>query len=384
MKNERLTYGMVGGHNRAFIGDVHRKAISLDGRAALAAGCFSTNPEANRETGETWRLDPNRVYPDFETMAKEEAARSDKIDFVVVTTPNHTHYAIAKAFLDAGFHVVCEKPLCFTVEEAEDLVKTAKEKNLIFAVTYTYTGYTMVKVAREMIANGKIGEILNVNAEYAQDWLLDEVAEKSKDGGNKFSTWRMNPAITGISNCTGDIGSHMENMVHYLTGLKIKRLLATVNRFGKESDLNANILVEYENGINGGYWCSQVASGHKNGLAVRIFGTEGSLEWEEETPDLLKFTPRNEAARILSRSSGYIDEKAAATGRIPAGHPEGYYIAFANNYRNIISTILSLKRGEKPTATELDFQKAEDGLNGVKFIHAVIESAACDSKWIEL
>ena len=158
----------------------------------------------------------------------------------------------------------------------------------------------------------------------------------------------------------------------------------TVNRFGKELDLNANILVEYENGINGGYWCSQVASGHKNGLAVRIFGTEGSLEWEEETPDLLKFTPRNEAARILSRSSGYIGEKAADTGRIPAGHPEGYYIAFANNYRNIISTILSLKRGEKPTATELDFQKAEDGLNGVKFIHAVIESAACDSKWIEL
>ena len=242
MKNERLTYGMVGGHNRAFIGDVHRKAISLDGRAVLAAGCFSTNPEANRETGETWRLDPNRVYPDFETMAKEEAARSDKIDFVIVTTPNYTHYAISKAFLDAGFHVVCEKPLCFTVEEAEDLVKTAKEKNLIFGVTYTYTGYTMVKVAREMIANGKIGEILNVNAEYAQDWLLDEVAEKGKAGGNKFSTWRMNPAIAGISNCTDDIGSHMENMIHYLTGLKIKRLLTTLNRFEKESDLNANIL----------------------------------------------------------------------------------------------------------------------------------------------
>lgn len=379
-----LTYGMIGGHNRAFIGDVHRKAIGFDGRATLAAGCFSTNPELNRETGETWRIDPARVYPDFKTMAKTEAARADKVDFVVITTPNNTHYEISKAFLGAGFNVVCEKPLCFTIEQAEDLVKTAEDKKLVFGVTYTYTGYAMVKVAREMIANGKIGQILTINAEYAQDWLLDQVAEKAKEGGSNLSVWRMDPAVSGISNCTGDIGSHMENMVHYLTGLKIKRLAATVNRYGHELDLNANILVEYENGINGGYWCSQVASGHKNGLAVRIFGTEGSIEWEEESPDYLKYTPRNEATRILSRSSGYISEKAGATGRVPAGHPEGYYIAFANNYRNIISTILKVKAGQEPTDNELDFQKAEDGLNGVKFIHAVIKSAGNDSEWVEI
>lgn len=379
-----ITYGMIGGHNQAFIGDVHRKAISFDGRAALAAGCFSTNPELNRETGETWRLDPARVYPDYRAMAKAEAGRADKLDFVVITTPNNTHYDIAKAFLDAGFNVVCEKPLCFTVEQAEDLAKTAKEKDLVFGVTYTYTGYTMAKVAREMIAAGKIGEILSVNAEYAQDWLLDQVAEKAKEGGSKFSVWRMDPGKTGIANCVGDIGTHMENMVHYMTGLKIKRLQATTNRYGHALDLNANIIVEYENGVIGGYWCSQIASGHKNGLAVRIFGTEGAIEWEQENPDLLKFTPRNEATQILSRSSGYLSEKAAAAGRIPAGHPEGYYIAFANNYRNIISTIAKKKAGEKPSETDLDFQNVENGLNGVKFVHAVVKSAGDDSKWVEI
>jgi len=384
MEKKTITYGMVGGSNQAFIGDVHRKAIALDGRAKLVAGCFSSNPDHNRETGETNHISPDRLYSDYQAMAKTESTRPDKIDFVSITTPNHTHYAIAKEFLLAGINVVCEKPLCFTVEQAEELKKISEEKGLIFAVTYAYTGYTMVKVAREMIADGKIGKIININAEYAQDWLLDEISENEKSSGKKFSFWRMDPEKSGISNCTGDIGTHMENMVHYLTGLKIKRLHATINRFGHALDLNANMIVEYENHINGGYWCSQLAAGHKNGFVVRVFGTEGGIEWMEEFPDYLKFTPRNSATQILSRSSGYITEKAASYGRLPAGHPEGYIIAFANTYKNIISTILKKNAGETPSEEDLDFQTVTDGLNGVKFVHAVIESADNDSKWVTL
>ena len=287
----QIRYGMVGGHMNAFIGEVHRKAIAFDPRAQLVAGCFSTNAEKNRETGETYSLDMSRVYPSYEAMAEAESRRPDGIDFVSITTPNNTHYAVAKCFLQHGIHVVCEKPLCFTVEQAQELVALAKEKNLVFGVTYTYSGYTMMKVAREMIAEGKIGKIAAVNAEYVQEWLIDELGVPG-EGTTKLSVWRADPAVSGISNCVGDIGTHIENSVHYLTGLNIKRLAATVNRYGKELDLNANMLVEYENGVNGAYWCSQIAAGKLNGLTIRIYGSEGALEWEQHYPDYLKYTPK--------------------------------------------------------------------------------------------
>ncbi|MDR3072819.1 MAG: Gfo/Idh/MocA family oxidoreductase [Clostridiales Family XIII bacterium] len=381
---KELKYGMVGGSLRAFIGDVHRKAIGFDTRAELVAGCFSTREELNRETAEAYGLTPERTYSDYRQMAVAEAAKPDGIDFVCVTTPNDTHYDICKTFLEAGIHVVCDKPLCFEVEQAETLVRISEEKGLVFGVTYTYTGYTMVKVAKEMIATGKIGDIVSVNAEYVQEWLLDELSPENKGSDKNLSVWRTDPAKSGISNCVGDIGTHMENMVTYLTGLKIKRLVATTNAYGYALDLNANILVEYENGINGGYWCSQVAAGKLNGLAVRIYGTEGALEWEQHFPDYLKYTPRNQATQTLSRGTGYISEHAGSFSRLPSGHPEGLFIGFANIYRNIITTILKKKAGETPTAEDLDFPSVREGLAGVKFVHAVIGSAAADSKWVSL
>lgn len=382
--SKQIKYGMVGGSLHAFIGEVHRKALSFDVRAELVCGCFSGNPEKSQETADAYGVAEDRRYADYQSMAKAEGGRPDGIDFVAITTPNALHYEIAKAFLEAGIHVVCEKPLCFTVEEAEELKALAEENSLIFAVTYTYTGYTMVKVAKEMITQGKIGEIVSVNAEYAQDWLLDELSADNAGKEKNLSIWRTDPQHSGIANCVGDIGTHMENMVHYLTGLKIRRLLATINRYGHALDLNANILVEYTNGINGGYWCSQVAAGKMNGLSVRIFGTEGSLEWEQHFPDYLKFTPKGCATQILSRGCGYLSEDAAGESRIPPGHPEGYYIGFANIYRKVIDAVIKAKAGERQRKEDLDFPQVDDGLNGVRFVHTVIESAAKDSGWVYL
>ena len=376
-----IRYGMVGGGMKALIGEVHRKALKFDNRVELVAGCFSSHADRNAEVGVEYGLDPSRVYASYEEMAKAEAAREDGIDFVSVVTPNNTHYAVCKAFLEAGIHVVCEKPLCFTVEQAEELCRLSREKGLLFGVTYTYTGYTMSKVMKEMIAEGKIGKIVSVNAEYAQDWLLGELATGSNSQTN-IAVWRTDPAVSGAANCVGDIGTHIENYVHYVTGLKIKRLLATTNTFGKALDLNANIIVEYENGVNGAYWCSQVAAGHYNGLAVRVYGDKGALEWVQEDPEHLRYTPVDGATQLLARGTGCIKEKAAATGRLPSGHPEGLIIAFANIYRNYVSALVALKNGED--ANVYDYPRVEDGLNGVRFIQAVVKSAASNSAWVEV
>lgn len=376
-----IRYGMVGGSMQAFIGEVHRKAIAFDPRAELVAGCFSTRENLNKETGETYCIDEDRIYANYEEMAKAEAAREDGIDFVVIVTPNSTHYPAAKAFLEAGINVVCEKPLCFEIEEAEELKRLSEEKGLLFGVTHGYTGYCMSKVMREMIANGKIGEVVAVNAEYAQDWLIDELDPDNKADLN-MAVWRTDPKYTGIANCVGDIGTHIENYVSYLTGLKIKRLLATTNKYGKALDLNANIIVEYDNGANGAYWCSQVAAGHCNGLAVRVYGDKGSLEWIQESPDIIRYTPKNGAVQMIARGTGAVTEKAAACNRIPSGHPEGLYVAFANLYRNYISALLAKRNGEDPSV--YDYPTVDAGLDGVKFIHAVVESAANNSMWVEL
>ena len=297
-----IRYGMVGGGMKALIGEVHRKALKFDNRVELVAGCFSSHADRNAEVGVEYGLDPARVYANYEEMAKAEAAREDGIDFVSVVTPNNTHYAVCKAFLEAGINVVCEKPLCFTVEQAEELEALSREKDLLFGVTYTYTGYVMSKVMREMIAEGKIGKVVSVNAEYAQDWLLGELATGNNTQTN-IAVWRTDPAISGAANCVGDIGTHIENYVHYVTGLKIKRLIATTNKYGKALDLNANIIVEYENGVNGAYWCSQVAAGHYNGLAVRVYGDKGALEWAQEDPEHLRYTPMDGATQLLARGT---------------------------------------------------------------------------------
>ena len=376
-----IRYGMVGGGMKALIGEVHRKALKFDNRVELVAGCFSSHADRNAEVGVEYGLDPARVYANYEEMAKAEAAREDGIDFVSVVTPNNTHYAVCKAFLEAGIHVVCEKPLCFTVEQAEELAKLSREKGLLFGVTYTYTGYVMSKVMKEMIAEGKIGKVVSVNAEYAQDWLLGELATGNNTQTN-IAVWRTDPAVSGAANCVGDIGTHIENYVHYVTGLKIKRLIATTNKYGKALDLNANIIVEYENGVNGAYWCSQVAAGHYNGLAVRVYGDKGALEWAQEDPEHLRYTPMDGATQVLARGTGCIKEKAAAQGRLPSGHPEGLVTAFANIYRNYVSALVAKKNGAD--AEVYDYPRVEDGVNGVRFVKAVVESAANGSKWVEV
>ena len=379
----RIAYGMVGGAYNAFIGEVHRKAIAFDPRAKLAAGCFSVDARENADTGELYDLDPARVYASYREMAEKESARPDGISFVSVTTPNNSHYEISKCFLEHGINVLCEKPLCFTVAQAEELMALAGKKDLLFGVNYSYSGYTMVRVMREMIRNGKIGEVVAVNAEYAQEWLIDELGD-SNPGTAKLSGWRSDAKVAGISNCVGDIGTHIEHTVHFLTGLRIKRLLATANSFGKELDMNANIIVEYENGANGAYWCSQIAAGNLNGLAVRIYGSLGSLEWQQHYPDYVRFTPKGRPPETLSRGTGYLTEAAASGNRLPSGHPEGLYVGFANIYRNYISAVIRKKSGESLSGQELGFPCVEDGVNGVKFVHAVIQSAAHNSEWINL
>ena len=380
--NQKVNYGMVGGDISAFIGNVHRKAISFDHRSRLVAGCFSSSSEdKNHKTGEVLGLDPERVYKSYQEMARKEAARPDGISFVSIVTPNVTHYEISKAFLENGIHVLCEKPLTFTIEQALDLKELAEKNNLLFGVNYSYTGYVMAKVMREMVEDGKIGKVINVNAEYPQEWLLDDL-HPVPGQELKLSVWRKDPAVAGISNCVGDIGSHIENFVHYITGLKIKRLLAVTNHFGQPLDLNANILVEYENGANGVYWCSQVAAGTLNALTVRIYGDEGSIEWKQEDPDYVRYTPRGEAPRILTRGNGYLKEKAAAWSQMPTGHPEGLHVAFANIYKAFISAVLAKREGKN--TDEFDFPRVTDGISGVQFIHAVVESAKNDAKWVEL
>ena len=381
---KEIKYGMVGGSIYAFIGEVHRKALAFDTRAELVAGCFSNVESENIDTAKAYGVSAERTYKDYKEMAAAEAKRADKLDFVSICTPNFLHYEVAKEFLLAGINVVCEKPLCFAVEEAEELERLAKEKDLIFAVTYAYTGYVMPKVMKEMIAEGKIGTIAAIVAEYAQDWLIDELSPEKQGQTKNLSVWRTDPKFSGISNCVGDIGTHAENMIHYLTGLRMKRLMATTDNYGHALDLNANIIMEYEGGVRGQLWCSQIATGRMNGLVVRIYGSEGSLEWEQHFPDYVKFTPRGKATEILSKRNSYITEKAHAAARIPSGHPEGYYVAFANTYRNILNAVAKKKAGEKLTDKDLDFPKVTDGVNGVKFVHAVIESSKSDGAWVSL
>ena len=379
---KRLRYGMVGGGIGAFIGAVHRRAIALEETADLVAGCFSSRREKNQETGDFYGIAADRLYASYEEMAKAESAREDGIDFVSIVTQNATHYEVAKAFLEAGIHVACEKPLCFTVEQGEELERIAKEKHLMFAVTYTYTGYAMVKLARELVAAGEIGNIVNINAEYLQDWLIDEIG-----GGNqtttKMSVWRTDPAKSGISNCVGDIGTHIEDTVAYITGMHPKKVAAVLDNYGMDLDLNANILVEYENGVHGVYSCSQVCAGHLNGLVIRIFGSEGSLEWVQEDPDYLKVTKKGQPDQIYHRGTGYITGMAAERNHIPSGHPEGLTFAFANIYHGFMADVLECVNGHAPEKAG-DYPSVSDGVSGVRFIHAVVNSGKNGSGWTEV
>lgn len=376
----KLRYGMVGGGPGAFIGDAHRKAISLDGTAELAAGCFSRTPEKTAEQGAALGIAPDRCYKDYKEMAAAEAAREDGIDFVVVVTPNSTHYEISKAFLEAGIHVACDKPLVTTSAEAEELKSIADEKGLLFMVTYTYTGHVTMKFMRDLVAGGEIGTIRTVMAEYPQGWLYDE-----NDWGGKQGEWRCDPAQSGRVNCLGDLGTHVENAVATVTGLKIKRVLAKMDVVvpGRKLDDNDQILVEYEGGATGVNWTSQFAIGCDNSLRLRIYGSKGSLLWFQESPEEVTLIHEDGIPHIIKRGYGAVTPKAAKYGRLPAGHTEGWLEAMGNLYDSFGACVQAKKDGSFKEEL-IDYPTIEEGIAGLKYVEACLESNEKGNIWVTL
>ena len=380
VEQKKIRYGMIGGGQGAFIGDVHRKSIALDGMTELVAGCFSRSAENTLETGKALGVSPDRCYKTFEEMAAAEAKRPDKIDFVVIVTPNNTHFAIAKAFLNQGIHVVCDKPLTFEVAEAQELADLAEKNKLLFGVTYTYTGYPAVKHIQEMIQKGDIGDIRFVNAEYPQEWLATPI---EKDG-QKQAAWRADPNLSGKSNCVGDIGSHIENMVSYMTGLRIKSLCARLDKMveGRLLDDNASIMLEYEGGAKGLYWSSQIAFGYDNALRVRIFGSKGTIQWAQENPNYIEIIKMGKPKEIWSRGRDGFYPHAQSYSRIPSGHPGGYFEALANIYKTFIGALAKVKTGQTLSDSDWDYPCVEMGLDGVKFINKCVESSGKGAVWV--
>ncbi len=375
-----IRYGMVGGGPGSFIGDVHRRAIALDGKAELVAGSFSDVEEEVFQTGRELGLDEDRMYVTYQEMAEKEAAREDGIDFVSIVVPNFLHFTVAKTFLQKGIDVVCEKPLCFEIEQAKELKEIARKNGCLFAVSYTYTGHVMAKQAREMIANGEIGEVRVVMAEYAQDWLIE-----SDDELNMQGAWRTNPKLSGRSNCLGDIGSHAENMVNFMTGLKLKRLCAKMDTkvAGRVLDDNSQVLLEYENGATGTLWCSQVAIGNDNALRVRIFGKLGSIDFVQEDCNYLKVTKKGQPTQIYSRGTGVMGKNAGSYSRVPAGHPEGFYEAYGNIYSSFCSAVIDKQNGKKMDETSYGYPTIDMGIDGVKFVNKCCDSNHAGSVWVD-
>jgi predicted dehydrogenase len=375
----KLRYGMVGGGRDAFIGAVHRMAAALDGQMELVAGCFSSDAEKARLSGADLFVAPERCYSSYAEMAEREAAlpEDQRIDFVSIVTPNHLHAKVATVFLECGFHVVCDKPMTQTLEEALALREVVRRSGRIFALTHNYTGYPMVKEARDLVRRGELGRILKLVTEYPQAWLLDQI----EAGGQKQAAWRTDPARAGASCCIGDIGTHAENLGRYITGLKIESLCADFTSFipGRVLEDDGNLLVRYEGGAKGVLHASQISCGEENNLSIRIYGTEGSLAWKQEHPNELTFHPKNQPARILRRGNAYLGDAAKKFTRLPAGHPEAFIEAFANIYRAVAEAIRERLEGEN--GEEHDFPGVDDGVEGMAFIETAVRSSKSDEKW---
>jgi predicted dehydrogenase len=378
----RLRLGMVGGGQGAFIGAVHRIASRLDDRWQLVAGALSSDAERARASGEALLLPPDRVYPDFQTMADAETQRSDPIDAVAIVTPNHMHAAPARAFLQAGIHVICDKPLTISRQEAEELAKLAAETGLILAVTHNYTGHPLVRQARHMVQSGELGKIRVVQVEFAQDWL----ATKLEDSGQKQASWRVDPAVSGPGGSIGDIGTHAFNLAEFITGAKVQSLAADLHTFvaGRQLDDNAHMMLRFADGARGMLWCSQVAVGRENGLVIRVYGEKGGLEWHQEQPNTLMFAPLGEPPRMIRRNGAGADSVSQAASRVPAGHPEGYLEAFAQIYSDVAEQITARLEGRAPDKLALQAPTVEHGVRGVRFIEAAVQSSAADGEWVEL
>lgn len=372
----KLRAGLVGGGQGSFIGAIHRIASELDGQAEVIAGAMSANPERAAASAKAWFLP--RSYASFEEMAEREASLPDGIDFVMVTTPNHLHYPVARAFLEHGIHVVCDKPVTFTLAEAEALVQLVEQKKLVFALTHNYTGYPLVRHARQMVRQGELGTIRKVLVEYVQGWLT----EPQERSGNKQAEWRTDPARSGIAGCVGDIGTHAENLLSFITGLEIAAVCADLTTFveGRRLDDDANVLLRLENGGKGILTCSQIATGEENALSIRIYGTKAGLEWHQMEPNTLIYKPANGPQQILRTGQPYLSDEAKALTRLPAGHPEGYLEAFANLYRLAIADIRRVESGQPPL---YDYPTVADGLRGMRFIQRVVESSQKGAVWVD-
>jgi predicted dehydrogenase len=371
--NRKLRYGMVGGGPGAFIGAVHRKAAALDGEIELVSGAFSSDPEKSRQMGLALHLDPRRVYRSYEEMAEKEAALppEERIDFVAIVTPNHLHYLIAKTFIEAGFHVVCDKPLTTTLEEAEELCRLVARHNVLFALTHNYSGYPMVKQARAMVQEGLLGEIRKIVVEYPQGWLATPLEQT----GQKQAAWRTDPKQAGAG-ALGDIGSHAEHLARYITGLELDRLCADVTTFvpGRKVEDDANLLVHYQNGARGILYASQVSVGEENNLRIRVYGEKAALEWHQEEPNYLYVRYPDRPEQVYKRGNDYLAPAARRASRLPSGHPEAFIEAFANIYLNFARTLKARLAGEKPDPLDLDFPTVQDGARGVHFILTALES----------
>jgi len=377
VSKRKLRAGIVGGGQGSFIGAVHHVAVELDGQAEVIAGAMSTDPQRARASAEAWYL--KRSYDSYEEMAEAESKLEDGIDFVMVTTPNHVHFPVAKTFLEHGIHVVSDKPMTFDLEQAQQLVSLVESKNLVYALTHNYTGYPAVRHARALVRQGEIGEIRKVLVEYIQDWLM--TAEEKT--GNKQAGWRTDPSRSGIAGCVGDIGTHGENLLEFITGLKIKSLCADLTTFveGRALDDDANMLLHLANGGKGILTCSQIAAGEENALSIRIYGTKAGLEWHQMEPNTLLFKPHGQPQQILRTGLGYMSDDAKAATRTPAGHPEGFYEAFANIYKMAIADIRRVESGQKP---EGGYPTVYDGLRGMQFVYAAVESSQKGVTWVDM
>jgi predicted dehydrogenase len=380
MAEPRIRLGMVGGGEGAFIGAVHRIAASLDDRYELVAGALSASPDKAMRSATAIGLRSDRSYPDFQTMARTEAARSDGIEAVAIVTPNHLHAPVADAFLEAGVHIICDKPLTATLEEARRLRDKARARGLIFAVTYNYSGYPFVRHARAMVQAGELGAIRVVQVEYAQDWLAGPLEAT----GQKQADWRTDPARSGAGGCVGDIGTHAYQLAHFVSGMMPAQILAEATTFvpGRRVDDNVQILLRYPNGARGALWASQVAAGQDNGLRLRVFGENGALDWCQEEPNRLIWSPLGEPPRLIGRGTAAMNVSGQRVSRIPPGHPEGYLEAFATIYTEVAAAIMARRTGSSIDPAVI-FPTIEDGFAGVAMVDAALRSSAA-GVWVTM
>jgi predicted dehydrogenase len=380
----KIRMGMVGGGIGAFIGAVHRMAANLDGEIELVCGAFSSDPAKSKASGEALYLDPARVYGSYEEMIlkEKELPEDRRMDFISIVTPNHVHFGPAKLALENGFHVMCDKPLCFNLEEAYELQKLVESSGLLFGLTHTYTGYPMVKQARAMIKNGDLGDIRKVVVEYPQGWL----SKKLEDTDSKQASWRTDPTKSGIAGAMGDIGTHAENLAEYVTGLHISEVSADISRIvpGRLLDDDGNVLLRFNNGARGVLHASQISAGEENSLKIYAYGEKGGLEWHQLEPNTLLVKWLDQPMQRLRTGVGPLYPEATAHTRVPAGHPEGYLEAFANIYRNFAYCIQARLEGKTVDPIYTDYPGVEEGVRGMEFIYKVIESSNGTDKWTKL